>query len=458
MSVSEYQQFIHRKSQLDGNFGFSPLWMPDYLFDFQADLVEWAIRKGRAAIFADCGMGKTIMELVWAQNVYQHTGKPVLILTPLAVASQFAQEAERFEIEATRSDRGEVNAPIVIINYERLHLLDVDQFGGIVCDESSILKSFDGVRRGEITELMRQKPYRLLGTATAAPNDYIELGTSSEALGYLGHMDMLSRFFTNKQRTSRQIRGRWRDNNGWRFKGHAEQPFWRWVSSWARALRKPSDLGYDDDGFILPALNIVQHLVEPESAPSGMLFNLPAVGWREQRAERKRTLPERCGMAASLVADTGKPAVVWCAYNAEGDLLEKLIPDAVQVSGKDSNDSKEEKLESFSNGQTRVLVTKPKIGAWGLNWQHCDHLTWFPSHSYEQYYQAVRRCWRFGQRNPVTVDIVLTEGERFVQENLEKKAEAASEMFSALVTYMNHAASVDRLTTYDKKMEVPTWL
>ncbi len=271
-------------------------------------------------------------------------------------------------------------------------------------------------------------------------------------------MDMLARFFTNRQRTSRQMKGRWRDNNGWRFKGHAEQAFWRWVSSWARALRKPSDLGYDDDGFILPPLNIVQHMVKPKSAPPGMLFNLPAVGWQEQRKERKRTLPERCEMAASLVADTGKPAVVWCSYNAEGDLLEKLIPDAVQVAGKDSNDAKEEKLEGFSNGDIRVLVTKPKIGAWGLNWQHCNHLTWFPSHSYEQYYQAVRRCWRFGQQNPVTVDIVMTEGERFVQENLEKKAQAADEMFTSLVAHMNQAVEVDRLQTYDTEMEVPAWL
>jgi hypothetical protein len=459
MAEVSYQEFIHQKSQLDGNFGFSPLWMPDYLFDFQVDLVEWAVKKGRAGIFADCGMGKTIMELVWAQNVYQKTGKPVLILTPLAVAAQFAREAEKFNIEATRSQRGEVKTPIVIINYERLHLLDADQFGGVVCDESSILKSFDGVRRKEITELMRLKPYRLLGTATAAPNDYIELGTSSEALGYLGHMDMLSRFFTNKKRTSHQMKGRWRDSgDGWRFKGHAEQPFWRWVSSWARALRKPADLGYANDGFILPGLNIIRHMVEIGTPPPGMLFNVPAIGWREQRAERKRTIGERCEMAASLVSNTGKPAVVWCAYNAEGDLLEKLIPDAQQVSGRDNNESKEEKLEAFSNGEIRVLVTKPKIGAWGLNWQHCNHLTWFPSYSYEQYYQAVRRCWRFGQENTVTVDIVMTEGERFIQRDLEKKAKAADEMFSALVRHMNDEANIDRLRTYDKEMEVPAWL
>jgi hypothetical protein len=359
------------------------------------------------------------MELVWADNVYRHTGNPVLILTPLAVAGQFAQEAERFGINAARSKRGEITAPIMIANYERLHLFDEAMFGGVVCDESSILKSFDGVRRAEITEFMRMKEYRLLGTATAAPNDYTELGTSSEALGYLGYMDMLGRFFTNRQRTSHHMTGRWRSSASeqWRFKGHAEQPFWRWLASWARALRKPSDMGFDDNGFILPELTINQHVVETDKAPEGMLFNVTAIGLQEQRAERRRTIDERCEMVASLVNDTGQPAVVWCALNDEGDKLERLIPDAQQVSGKDSDDAKEAKFESFSNGGTRVLITKPKIGAWGLNWQHCNHVTFFPSHSYEQYYQAVRRCWRFGQERPVTVDIVSTEGEVEVQKN-----------------------------------------
>lgn len=459
MSIHKnYSEFIQQKSQLDGNFGFEPIWLPDYLFDFQSDLTAWAINKGRAAIFADCGMGKTPMSLVWAWNVYKHTGKPVLILTPLAVAAQFVREAKKFEIEASRSKRGEIETPIVIANYERLHLFDAKDFGGVVCDESSILKSFDGVRRKEITEFMRLKKYRLLGTATAAPNDYTEIGTSSEALGYLGYMDTLSRFFTNKKRTSCQMRGRWRDaDNGWRFKGHAEQPFWRWVSSWARALRYPSDLGYDDNGFILPPLNIAEHVVDAPTLP-GMLFPLPAIGWREQRKERKHTITERCEMVADLVNHTEKPAVVWCAYNAEGDLLEKLIPDAQQVAGRDSNDAKEEKFEAFGNGETRVIITKPKIGAWGLNWQHCSHLTWFPSHSYEQYYQAVRRCWRFGQQNPVTVDIVMTEGQRLVQDNLQKKAKAADQMFSELVNHMNEVLDINRLGVYDKKMEVPAWL
>ena len=455
----EYQEFIEHKAQLGGNYGFNPIVMPPYLFPFQAALVEWAVQKGRAAIFADCGMGKTLMEMVWAENVTRHTGKPVMILTPLAVANQFVQEATRFGIDAARSQRGEIEAPIVITNYERLHLFDPEKFGGVVCDESSILKSFDGVRRQEITDFMRKKKYRLLGTATAAPNDYTELGTSSEALGYLGYMDMLGRFFTNKARTSHQMRGRWRDSDdGWRFKGHAEQQFWRWVSSWARALRKPSDLGFDDTDFILPPLNIREHIVSARVPRPGMLFTLPAIGLQEEREERRRTIDERCEMVVELVANTGRPAVVWCHLNDEGDRLNQLIPDAEQVSGKDSDDSKEEKFTRFTNGETRILITKPKIRAWGLNWQHCNHLTFFPSHSYEQYYQAVRRCWRFGQVRPVTVDIVATEGEVEVQKNLQRKADAAAQMFTELVSHMTDSIEIDRNRSYNNKMEIPTWL
>lgn len=455
----DYQEFISHKAQLDGNYGFSPLVIPSYLFPFQASIVEWSIKKGRAAIFADCGMGKTLMEMVWADNVSRHTGKPVLIITPLAVTHQFEQEASRFGIDAARSHHGEMESPIVITNYERLHYFSPDKFGGVVCDESSILKSFDGVRRQEITDFMRKHKYRLLGTATAAPNDYTELGTSSEALGYLGYMDMLSRFFTNKKRTSHQIKGRWRDSDdGWRFKGHAEQPFWKWVSSWARALRKPSDLGFDDDGFILPPLHVHEHIVKARTAPPGMLFALPAIGLQEQREERRRTIEERCDMTAQIVNSNGRPAVVWCHLNDEGDMLERLIPGSVQVSGKDSDDEKERKFEAFTDGSIRILVTKPKIGAWGLNWQHCNHLTFFPSHSYEQYYQAVRRCWRFGQKRPVTVDIIATEGESEIQKNLQKKANAAAQMFTELVAHMNDSMTIERTRVYENKMEVPSWL
>lgn len=454
----DYTNFLASKAQLDGDHGFHPNWMPDSLFGYQAALVEWSLRKGRGAVLADCGLGKTLIEMVWAHNVARHTGKPVMILTPLAVAQQFVREGEKFGIDIARSHDGEIEAPVIVTNYERLHLFNPEQFGGVVCDESSILKSFDGSRKAQITEFMRTLPYRLLGTATAAPNDYIELGTSSEALGYLGYMDMLSRFFVNDQRTSKPIKGRFQTDGNWRFKGHAEDSFWRWVSSWARALRRPSDLGFPDDGFDLPPLSVREHTVAASRPPEGMLFDVPAIGFHEEREERRRTIPERCEKVAELVADTGQPAVVWCDLNDEGDLLERLIPDAKQVSGRDSDEAKEETFAAFASGEVRVLVTKPKIGAWGLNWQHCNHLTYFPNHSYEQYYQAVRRCWRFGQERPVTVDIVGTVGSKNIQSNLQRKSEQADRMFSELVAHMRDAESVARSDDYIAPVEVPSWL
>jgi hypothetical protein len=457
MADADYAAFLDRKTQGGADSGFDPVWMPDFLFDFQRDMVEWAVRKGRAAIFADCGLGKTPMGLTWASNVARKTGKPVLYLTPLAVASQTSREAEKFGIEAAVSRDGKIAAPIVVTNYEKLHFFSADDFSGVVCDESSILKSYDGTRKGQITAFMRKVPYRLLQTATAAPNDYIELGTSSEALGYMGHIDMLNRFFKNDLNNSAQgrIGG---EVIKWRLKGHAELPFWRWVCSWARAMRRPSDLGFDDSAFVLPPLQEVEHLVETENLAEGMLFALPAVGLKEQREERRRSIGERCERVAEMVNKTGEPALVWCHLNDEGDMLEELIPDAVQVSGSDSDDTKEGRLEDFSEGRARVLVTKPKIGAWGLNFQHCNHITFFPSHSFEQYYQSVRRCWRFGQKRAVRVDIITTEGERGVMKNLQRKAEQADQMFARLVAEMNAALAIDRANNMTKKLELPTWL
>ena len=463
-----YAEFLFRKEQLGNDGGFDPRWLPDFLFDFQRALVEWALRVGRDAIFADCGLGKTPMQLVWAENVVREANKPVLILTPLAVSQQTIGEAAKFGIEAHRSSDGKVYQGINVTNYERLHYYcNPDDFAGVVCDESSILKSFDGETRKAVTEFMRKIPYRLLCTATAAPNDYIELGTSSEALGQLGYMDMLGRYFKNDQGNAirtvvfRQGKKNFQqldDAAKWRFKGHAETPFWRWVCSWARACRRPSDLGFDDRAFVLPPLIEQDHLVTAATIAPGMLFSLPAVGLQEQREERRRTIKERCEKVAELVTPTGKPALVWCHMNNEGDLLEKLIPDAQQVSGGDSDEAKEEKFLAFSRGELRVLVTKPKIGAWGLNFQHCAHVTFFPSHSFEQYYQGVRRCWRFGQKNPVRVDVVTTEGEKSVLQNLQRKAQAADVMFSRLVEEMNRAISVDRGVKFTKQEQVPAWL
>jgi hypothetical protein len=461
-----YADFLARKAQLGSNGGFDPIWMPSFLFDFQQALVQWACLKGRGALFEDCGLGKTPQQLVWAENVVRKTNKPVLCLTPLAVSYQTIQEAHKFDIEAHRSERGEIHSGINVTNYERLHFFNPDDFGGVVLDESSILKSFDGATRKAITEFMRKVPYRLPCTATAAPNDYIELGTTSEALGELGYTDMLTRFFKNDQNTIKPMVYRHHGQNfeklddaaKWRFKGHAEIPFWRWVTSWARAIRKPSDVGFDDSQFMLPPLEECEHLIESQQLRPGMLFNLPAVGLKEQREERRLTLTERCETVARLVADTGQPALVWCHLNDEGDLLERLIPDAEQVSGKDSDEAKEEKFLMFGRGESRVLITKPKIGAWGLNFQHCAHVTFFPSHSFEQYYQGVRRCWRFGQKRPVKVDIVTTEGERGVLKNLQRKAQAADRMFTALVEHMNESIKVDRGVRFTKPEEIPNWL
>ena len=454
----DYEEFLRRKGQLDGMHGFEPTDVTDQLFPFQRELVLWATHKGRAAIFADTGLGKTPMQLVWAHNVVLHTNKSVLILTPLAVAGQTVREGEKFRIPVHRSHQGEMEAgaAVYVSNYERLHYFDSDRFAGLVCDESSILKNFDGATKQAVTVFARKLPYRLLATATASPNDYIELGTSSEALGYLGYMDMLNRFFINEQRTSATNRLAGKAAQ-WRFKGHAERLFWRWVVSWARAVRKPSDLGHDDNGFVLPPLSEREHVVKADRPRKGELFDVPAYTLQEQREERRLTLTKRCEMASSLLTHD-KPAVAWAHLNDEADMLEQLTPGAKQVSGSQSDEEKEEVLTAFADGQIRCLVTKPKITGFGLNWQHCNHMTFFPSHSFEQYYQGVRRCWRFGQRNPVTVDVVTSEGEHRVMDNLNRKAEQADRMFTELVHLMQDELKIERKNIFTNKMEVPSWL
>jgi hypothetical protein len=450
---TSYNDFLLKKSQVGGMAGFDPVFMPDCLFPFQQSLIEWATRKGRAAIFADCGLGKTLMQLVWAENVVRKTNGRVLVLTPLAVASQTEREGRKFGIEAGQSRDGKATSRITITNYERLHLFNPHDFVGVVCDESSAIKAMNGKRREEVTEFMRIIRHRLLCTATAAPNDYVELGTSSEALGEMGQRDMITMFF--KQETSADYLGWGRTK--YRMKGHAEHSFWRWVCSWARACRKPSDLGFDDNGFNLPPMTETEHVVKARTQAPGMLFEMAARDMHEERAERRRTIVERCERAAELVKHN-QPAVIWCHLNDEGDLLEKMIPDAVQISGSDDDEKKVETYDGFSSGKVRVLVIKPKIGAWGLNWQHCNHVVTFASHSYEQYYQAVRRCWRFGQARPVNVDIVVTEGEQRVAENLERKAEAASKMFTAMVRYMNQSISVNKSLNLIHQERIPSWL
>lgn len=455
--MSEYDYFLEQRRQLGTYDGFTANSLPDYLYPFQRDLVEWAVKKGRAALFADTGLGKTPMQLTWADNVVRHTGKPVLVLTPLAVSHQTIREADKFGVDAERSEDGSApGARVYVTNYERLHHFDPADFAGLVCDESSILKNFDGALRQRITQFMRKLPYRLLATATASPNDFIELGTSSEALGYLGYIDMVNRFFVNDKNNTSFNRYHGKATQ-WRFKGHAEEIFWRWVVSWSRAIRRPSDLGHDDNGFNLPPMYEREHIVRATTPRGGELFDIPAYTLQEQREERRLTLTERCEMAASLLDHSGH-GVAWVGLNDEGDLIEQLIPDAKQVKGSQSDEEKEEILKAFSDGQIRVLVTKPKITGFGLNWQHAAHMTFFPSHSFEQYYQGVRRCWRFGQTKPVTVDIVTSEGERGVMANLQRKAEAADRMFSELVRLMQKELEIKPKDIFTKNMEVPQWL
>ena len=450
-----YAEFLDGKRQAGKDSGFDPVFMPDFLIDFQQHLTDWSIRKGRGAIYADCGFGKTVMQLVWSENVVRHANKPVLILAPLAVSHQTVREGEKFGIDCKRSQDGKYgNAKIVVTNYQRLHYFNADDFAGVVCDESSCLKNAAAKTRFAVTEFLRTIPYRLLCTATAAPNDFFELGTSSEALGYLGFQDMLSRFF--KEDTIKDYLG-W-GRKAYRFRGHAEQPFWRWVCSWARACRKPSDLGFDDGRFILPPLIEKAHEVKCSKTRSGMLFAMPARDLHEQRQERRTTIQERCEAVAELVSNHNGSSVSWCHLNPEGDLLEELIPDGLQVSGSMSDDLKEERMLAFQSGELKRLVIKPKIGAWGLNWQHCHHITEFTSHSFEAHYQSVRRCWRFGQEKSVTVHLVLSEGEVGVLANLQRKAEQANKMFDALVEHMNDAMHIKRDIEFPETERMPAWL
>ena len=447
----DYAAFLSKKSQMGSSEGFKPVWMPEFLFGFQQHLSDWGIRKGRGALLEDCGLGKSVQQLVWAENVVRHTNRPVLILTPLAVSFQTVLEAEKFGMEAVRS-HGKIQpgARIVVTNYEQLHKFSACDFAGVVADESSRIKAFDAKTCAAVVDFMRPIPYRLLCTATAAPNDYPEFGTSAEALGVCRRVDMLHRYFTHDSA----------DTGKWRLKKHAARAaFWQWMGSWARAIRFPSDLGFPDEGFQLPPLVEQQHVVRSSTLREDLLFPIDAIGLAEQRAERRATLTDRCEKVAELINPTGKPAIAWCHLNVEGDLLEKLIPGAIQVSGKDSDDAKEEKLLSFVRKQARVLIIKPKIGAHGLNLQHCAHMTTFSSNSFEEDYQQVRRCYRFGQTSPVRVDRIVTEGERRVIRNLQQKAKQAEAMYTALIKAMGETVYMPRTATLPTQpVTIPPWL
>ena len=426
----DYEGFIASKDQTFTGNGFEPEYLNGNLFAYQTDIVRWACGKGRAAIFADCGLGKTLMQLEWARQVATFTHLPVLIVAPLSVAQQTVREAAKFGIDCEYSRSGEFSKMVVTCNYEMLHYFDPALFGGVVIDESSILKALDGKTRNAIIETFRDTPFRLACTATPSPNDYMELGNHSEFLGIMTATEMLSKFFFHDGG----------DTQSWMLKGHAEDEFWKWVCSWAVMIRKPSDIGHSDDGFDLPELQTIQHTVVAPSdgSATGTLFKLQAITLEEQRAARKATLDDRCRKVAELCSSSDEQWVVWCDLNAEGDLLENIIDGAEQVSGADSKEDKEDKLFRFADGSLRVLVTKTKIAGFGLNWQHCRNVAFVGvTHSFEAYYQAIRRCWRFGQRRTVLCHVVSSDIEGNVVSSLSRKEEDAATMAAAMLKHMS---------------------
>lgn len=453
----DYIEFLKNKKHLSGNFGFDPINIPDYLFDFQQHIVEWALRKGRGAIFVDTGLGKTIIQLVIADNIVKKTNGRVLILTPLAVAFQFVKEAEKMGINSVSySKDGSIKTDIVLTNYERLEKFNPDDFQGVLLDESSILKNFDGAIKGKINAFMKRVKYRFLSTATPSPNDFIELGTSSEALGYMGYMDMLGKFFTNNEDTIKP------QNIGtqWILKGHAKDSFFQWVSSWSISMRKPSDLGYSDERFVLPDLIKNFHSVKNEKnmVINGQiqLFNAVAKRLTEVREENKLTIEQRCYKAVEL-ANHNDFSVYWVNFNKEGEFIGSLDSDAYEIKGSMNIDKKEELLLAFADGQIKKLITKPKMTAFGLNWQHCNHTVFFPTFSYEQYYQSIRRFWRFGQKREVTVDLVYSDGQKRVLDSLLAKADKANQLFNKLNDSL-HSNFKNNIKQFDKQITKPRFL
>lgn len=442
-STGGYLDFLEKKRHSIGDFGFKPNYIPEIAFDFQKAIIEKSIMKGRIAVFADTGLGKTLIQLSIAKNIIQHTNKKVLILTPLAVAFQFILEAEKLGIDDIEYSKNGVHTKkIVVCNYERLHYFNEKDFVGVILDESSILKNFDGAIKNKITSFIKKVPYRFLSTATPSPNDYIELGTSSEALGYLGYTDMLTRFFKNNK-GSIEVRNA---GSEYYIKPHAEKDFWQWVSQWAISIRKPSDLGFSDEKYKLPKLIETQHQVRNESplAINGQtsLFNFPAVNFFEIKAETRNTLEQRCEKAVEL-ANAHETSVYWVNLNDEAKMINQLDK-CVEVKGNMDIDKKEEILLAFSKGEIKKLITKTSITAFGLNWQHCNHTTYFPTYSYEQYYQAIRRFWRFGQKNDVYVDLVLSDGQTRIMESLQIKKEKANDMFTKLSENVNSIYEIQK--------------
>lgn len=432
--MTSYTEFLALKvvRQKDCGFAVSPGDLNPMLFPFQRDLSAWALRRGRAALFEDCGLGKTPQQLEWARRVHLHTAGDVLILAPLAVGRQTAREGEKFGVPVTLChSQADVRPGVNVTNYEKLHHFDPSHFAGVVLDESSILKSFAAKTCRAVIDAFSATPYRLACTATPAPNDYLELGNHAEFLGVMSRAEMLAMFFTHDGGSTSQ----------WRLKRHAEDGFWRWVASWAAFVRKPSDIGHSDEGFTLPELTTLRHAlpVDQELAQAaGMLFPKDARTLAEQRATRGASLSARVAEVATLVNGSADAWVVWCELNDESAALAKAIPDAVEIRGADPSEKKEKALTDFAEGRVRVLVTKPSIAGFGMNWQHCNRVAFVGvSHSYEQTYQAVRRCWRFGQRKPVECHVVYCETEDAIVKNLSRKAAEADRLAEGMLRHMS---------------------
>lgn len=453
-----YNDFLESKRHSIGNFGFKANFLPDIGFDFQNHVIEKAIYRGRNANFLDTGLGKTLIQLSLAKNIVNHTNKKVLILTPLAVAFQFIIEAEKIGIDDVEySKDGKHSKKIVICNYERLHYFDSNDFEGVILDESSILKNFDGKIKNQVTSFVKKIPYRFLSTATPSPNDFIELGTSSEALGYMGYMDMLGKFFKNNQ-NSVDSNNR---NIGEKFylKPHAERDFFAWVNQWAIMVKMPSDLGFSNDRYNLPELIVNTHSVENQSLidinGQIQMFTPIAKSMTEVRHEQKQTEEKRCEEAIKLAS--GKTSVYWCNTNNESGILKENDREAVEIIGSQSIDKKEEILLAFANGEIKRLITKAKITGMGLNWQHCNHSVFFPTWSYEQYYQAIRRFWRFGQKKDVTVDMVISDGQARVIEALQQKTAKAMELYENLTKNVNQSFE-HQTKQFNKEIIKPSFL
>lgn len=458
--MTDYEVMVARKLAAVPPSGIaSGFSIPSALFPHQSALTAWALRRGRSAIFADTGLGKMLMELAWADAVRKHTKQPIIGLCPLAVAAQIAAEGVRFGIEVTVCrEAGDVNpGGINVTNYDRAHKFDLSQFGGVFLDESSVIKHHDTRTFAGLAAAFKATPFKLCATATPAPNDWTELGTHAEFLGICTRQEMLAEFFTHDGG----------DTSVWRLKGHARQIFWQWVCTWGALIRRPSDLGFDDSAYVLPPMHMHEHTVDTEMPLNGMLFAMEAQSLSERRDARRTSMADRVKECAAIVNADLQPWVVWCDLNAEGDALTKAINGAVQIAGSDDVDTKEQRLRDFAEGRIRVLVTKPSIAGWGLNWQHCARMAFAGvTDSYEAYYQAVRRCWRFGQKREVHAHVFASDAEGAVVSNLKRKERDAIAMAESLSAETRDAVmqsvtgSTRNTNTYNaaQRVAVPSFL